>query len=183
MTSETHLSDVGTDSGKPDAPRAARFGTGRSGLIIPGLLVALGLYLLSGIITMEVPEGAKSPGPKFFPILITIAIFALAALMTVQLLRHPEPVPADNVQYRAYSDWKTVAKVALGFLVFALLLVPIGWLICAAFLFWIVAHALGSKRPLGDIGVALVFSSCIQLAFGAALGLNLPAGILKGLLG
>ena len=159
------------------------FGTGRSGLVIPGLLVALGLYLVVGIITMEVPEGAKHPGPKFFPIIIAIAVFVLAALMAIQLIRHPEPVPADAKAYKSYSDWKTIALVAGGFLLFALLLVPVGWLLSAAFLFWIIAFALGSKNRLGDVGIALVFSSCIQLAFGAALGLNLPAGILEGVLG
>jgi putative tricarboxylic transport membrane protein len=33
-----------------------------------------------------------------------------------------------------------------------------------------------------DIGVALIFSSFIQLAFSAGLGLNLPSGILTGVL-
>lgn len=181
MSADTHT------SAPESRNRATRghgsFGTGRSGLVMPAILVALGGYMVIGILTMEVPEGAKTPGPRFFPILITIAIFALAALLVYQLLRHPEPVPADAVEYRSYSDWKTVAKVLIGFLAFALLLVPVGWLICAAFLFWIVAHALGSKRPLNDLGIAVVFSSCIQLAFGAALGLNLPGGILEGLFG
>lgn len=177
MASDTQL-DPGAEAPAP----AGRFSTGRSGLVVPGLLVVIGCYMVYGIITMDVPEGAKVPGPKFFPILIAIAIFVLAALLTTALLRHPEPVPADEAGHRSYSDWVTVAKVVLGFLAFALLLVPVGWLISAAFLFWIVAHALGSRRPLVDIGISVVFSSCIQLAFGAALGLNLPAGILEGLM-
>ncbi len=184
MKNESTLPAVQESGGASGAEATERkFGTGRSGLVIPGLLLVIGTYLFVGIVNMQVPDGAKAPGPKFFPILITIAIYVLAALLVIQLLRKPEPAPADRVAYRSYTDWKTVAKIVLGFLIFALLLVPVGWLICAAFLFWIVSHALGSKRALGDVGVAVVFSSCIQLAFGAGLGLNLPSGILEGLIG
>ena len=59
---------------------------------------------------------------------------------------------------------------------------PAGWIIAAAMLFWGVSYALGSRRPVFDISVALVMSSVIQLIFGAALGLNLPAGFLEGVL-
>jgi len=163
-------------------PRTSR-GAGRSGLVLPAILVLLGIYLGVGIITMDVPDGAKHPGPAFFPILITVAIFVLAALLALQLVRTPEPVPADPQGYRSYSDWKTVALVAAGFLAFALLLVPAGWLISATLLFWTVAFALGSKNRARDLGIAVVFASVIQLAFGAALGLNLPSGILEGLIG
>jgi putative tricarboxylic transport membrane protein len=65
---------------------------------------------------------------------------------------------------------------------FVLLLEPLGWIISAAALFWVVAYALGSRRPLFDIGVGLLFSSIIQLAFGTALGLSLPAGLAGGIL-
>ena len=63
-----------------------------------------------------------------------------------------------------------------------MLLRPAGWIIAAAVLFWGVAYALGSRRPVFDISVALVMSSVIQLTFGALLGLNLPAGFLAGVL-
>jgi putative tricarboxylic transport membrane protein len=54
--------------------------------------------------------------------------------------------------------------------------------VAAAVLFWGVAYALGSRRPLFDVSVALVMSSVIQLTFGYLLGLNLPAGFLAGVM-
>lgn len=157
------------------------FWSGRSGLVVAGLLAAIGTYLTVGIATMDVPEGAKLPGPRFFPILIAIATFILAALLAVITFRHPELPEHASADYRFHSDWKSVGIVFGAFLAFALLLVPVGWLMTAAFLFWCVARALGSRRPLFDIGLSLVFSALIQLAFGAGLGLSLPGGILEGI--
>ena len=80
------------------------------------------------------------------------------------------------------TDWKTTGIVLASIVAFILILQPVGWLISAAALFWALARALGSRRPVFDIGVALIFSSCMQLAFSAGLGLTLPSGILTGVL-
>ena len=168
-----------------DGPANSRHGfwAGRSGLAVAGILAAIGAYLTAGIVTTDVPEGAKAPGPTFFPILIVIAIFVLAVLLTVQTLRKPEHVAEADTGHRFHTDWKSLGLVFGAFLAFALLLIPVGWLLSAAVLFWGVSRALGSRRPLFDVGLSLVFSSCIQLAFGAGLGLNLPGGILEGIYG
>ena len=88
-----------------------------------------------------------------------------------------EPWPA-----KAFSDWRALGIVLASLVACIVLLVPAGWIIAAAVLFWGVSYALGSRRPVFDISVALVMSSLIQLIFGAALGLNLPAGFLEGVL-
>jgi putative tricarboxylic transport membrane protein len=80
------------------------------------------------------------------------------------------------------TDWRTTGYVFGALVGFVLILQPVGWLLSAAALFWLIARALGSRRPVFDIGVALIFSSFIQLAFSAGLGLNLPSGILTGVL-
>lgn len=83
--------------------------------------------------------------------------------------------------WKTYSDWRTVGLLFAGVVGFVLLLNPLGWIISAAMLFWVVAYALGSRRPVFDIGVGLLFSSITQLAFGAGLGLSLPSGIVGGI--
>lgn len=82
----------------------------------------------------------------------------------------------------AVSDWRALLTVLGSLVGFIVLLRPLGWILAAALLFWGVAYALGSRRPIFDISLALVVSSAIQLAFGWALGLNLPAGWLAGVL-
>ena len=77
--------------------------------------------------------------------------------------------------------WRSM-KPVLFIVLFTAVLNILGWILSAAFLFWIICYALGSKRPGFDAGVSLLFASAIQLAFNAGLGLNLPSGFLGGLL-
>lgn len=75
-------------------------------------------------------------------------------------------------------DWRTFGLVLAAVVAFAVLLDPVGWVLSAALLFWVISYALGSTRPVFDIGVALLMSSLVQLAFSAGLGLTLPAGFI-----
>ncbi|MFT4234844.1 MAG: tripartite tricarboxylate transporter TctB family protein [Microbacterium sp.] len=175
--------------------------TGRSGLIVPLILAAFSTYLLIGILTMEVPEGTASPGPKFFPGIIVAAGYVLTVLLVIKYMRDPEPAEAATysefddvsdaaraeaeeaarVTYRSFSDWRCVAWAAGGFLAFALTLNLAGWILSGAILFWCVARAIGSRKPLIDLVVSLTMSSLTYLAFDVLLGLNLPSGLLGGL--
>lgn len=165
----------------------AGFRRGRSGLVVAGLVFALAIYLTYGIVTMEIPGSASSPGPAFFPVILAIVAYLLAILLTVQILRtpdgpDPELVHPEGKTFRTQSDWKALGLTLVAFLVFIALLVPVGWIVSAAFLFWMVAYAMGSRKPIMDIGVALVFSCAVQAFFSAGLDLNLPSGILEGIL-
>lgn len=155
--------------------------TGRSGLLLPLLLAGVATYLVVGNLTMDVPEGADFPGPTFFPWLLAVAGYVLAALLTVHYLVHPEvPEETSGRTYRTFSDWHALTWCIGGFFVFAVLLEPLGWILAAALLFWCVARGIGSHRPVFDVSLALVVSSLVYLAFDVALGLSLPAGVLGG---
>lgn len=176
--------DVVTDMPSATKRSASR---GRSGLVVAALLFVLALYLTYGIVTMEVPGSAATPGPAFFPIILTILAYVLSILLAVQMLRAPEPPDLEIVQpegspYRTRSDWKALATTLVAFLLFVALLEPVGWIVAAAVLFWLVARAMGSTTAVRDIAVAFVFSCAVQAFFSAGLALNLPAGILEGLI-
>lgn len=175
--------------------------TGRSGLVVPLILAAFSTYLLVGVLTMEIPKGADWPGPDFFPLIVAVVGYVVAALLAIKYVRQPEPAlpnvyselddvsqaerdeaeAAAKVKYRFFSDWRCLAWAIGGFAAFALILVPAGWIVAAALLFWCVARAMDSKRPLWDVFVALAVSSFAYLAFDVLLGMNLPSGILGGL--
>ena len=173
----------------------------RTGLVLPLLMLLVGVVLAVGTITMDVPENVAWPGPRLFPTVIAIACFVFAVLMAVDVLRHPEPerVAAhaeDASSDAADADASDASDVAeetrvrsnrpavlalVGTLVaFIVVLDPLGWLLSGSLLFWGVARALGSRRPLFDAFLSIAVSSIVQLAFSAGLGLNLPPGVLAG---
>lgn len=176
---ERPLDGTGTEDGRPS--RGASWSDGRSGLLLALVMVAFSTYLLFGILTMDVRDGVDFPGPRFFPGILMVAGYILAVLLTLHYLRSPEhPKETSERQYRTFTDWSAVSWAVGGFLVFALTLELLGWIIAAAVLFWCVARGFGSRRTVFDVSLALTISSAIYLAFSLGLGLTLPSGILGG---
>ncbi|MFB4197223.1 tripartite tricarboxylate transporter TctB family protein [Streptomyces carpaticus] len=207
-----------TEKPVPAPPGADRpsFWKGRSEFVVVAVLLALAVFLTHGTLTMTVPPTAASPGPQFFPWIITGLAYVLAAVLTWQIIRNPSPPPAPpgteqgpeqdrepaadaapgpadrapgatpataaEPAYRTHTDWRSVGIIVGTFLLFTAALEPVGWLLSAALLFFGVAYALDGKRPVFDMSLSLAVSAVIQLAFSAGLGLNLPSGILGGVL-
>lgn len=170
-------------TGTGQRTRRGGFWRGRSGLVLPLFLAAFSTYLAVGNLTMHTPDDVDFPGPTFYPWLLAIAGYLIAAGLVVQYLRTPEP-PEEipGATWRTYSDWPAIAWCVGGFLAFALLLEVLGWVLAGALLFWCVTRGIGSRRPLFDASLALVFSSVVYLVFAVGLDLSLPSGVL-GLLG
>lgn len=147
------------------------------------ILLAVALYMLVGDITMDVPGTAENPGPKFFPRIIMSSAFMISAVMFVQgtrqLLRERQSEPALNVKASEFN-WKLIGTVVATFVLFILLLLPLGWLLSAALLFFGVARGLGSLNMFNNAVIGLTISAVIQLVFSGLLGINLPTGILGG---
>jgi len=171
----------------------------RTGLVVPGLMLVIGLALVVGTVTMRVPDTATSPGPQVFPAIVAALVLVVAVLLAIDVLRRPEAATVEIAQPAAPGDVDDLDldgepverrptsnhRALLGALgtvvVFIAALTPLGWLLAGAVLFWGIARALGSQRPVFDVFLALAISSIVQLAFSAGLGLNLPPGILEGI--
>lgn len=198
----------GTDAGRGPSGAFRHWWKGRSEIFVGLLAIGIGLFLGEQTLTMHVPDNSASPGPQFFPAVVAALMVVLGVALALQVIRRPAPEPeagpADS-EHRAHdqtgavgelvdgeraaasapathSDWRTIGIVVGSVVLFALLLEPVGWLLSGALLFFGVAWAFGGKRPVFEAGVALVYSSVVQLAFVAGLGLKLPAGILGGVL-
>lgn len=186
--------DAGNPTSAQQDTRTGSFWQGRGALVIAALIFALAVYLTVGLLTMDVPESAEAPGPKFYPTLLAVGSYLLTILLVIDTVRRPESgapdiapesdeetVSATTAAAAAPTDAKAVAISVAAFLVFALILQPIGWLLSAAALFWVMSMALGAQRRLLSLGIGLVLSSAVQVAFSMGLGLSLPAGILGGI--
>lgn len=156
-----------------------------SELIVVAGVLALAVFLTVETVRMEVPEGAGTPGPQFFPVVVAGFLYVQAVLLAIDVLRHPAGDTDDSepaVPAAPKSDLRTMGLALGALVIFVLILVPVGWLIAATFLFWAICTVLGSRRPVFDLAIAALVAAVIQLAFSAGLGLNLPAGIFEGVL-
>ncbi|GLU48497.1 tripartite tricarboxylate transporter TctB family protein [Nocardiopsis ansamitocini] len=181
---------------------------GRSEIFVGLLTIGIGAFVGVQTLSMRVPDNTSSPGPQFFPTLVTVLMLVAGIALIVQVVRRPATPDTDGPRsaeelaqeqtgavgaiidghheesrpHATHSDWATIGIVLGTLVLFTLALQPVGWLLSGAVLFFGVTYAFGGRRILFDATLALVFSSVIQLAFVAGLGLNLPAGILGGIL-
>lgn len=183
----------GADSSVEKPPSKRPLLHGRGSLFVAAALALFTIYIVYGLITMDVPDSAQSPGPKLYPGLLAGFSSILCVALIIETFRNPNEEPAnrytapvgENVGEQLIpvqeTDKKNLALGILAFLIFAFILEPIGWIIAAGLLFWAIAQTMGAKRPVFNLGVGLVVSSAVQVAFSLGLGLSLPAGILGGL--
>lgn len=174
-------------------------------LTTPALFTAFAVYLVVGIVTMEVPAGTAFPGPAVFPGTVAAALLLLAALLVVRSVRTargrrtatagalPEPgvdtadvvddgsdvdPTGDTATPRSVRvDWRSLAWVVLSFAAFALLLGVLGWIVGAGLLFLGVAKGLGAPGWLRPLVIGLTVSAISYIAFDMLLDLSLPSGI------
>ncbi|MFZ4841080.1 tripartite tricarboxylate transporter TctB family protein [Mycetocola saprophilus] len=145
-------------------------------------IVSAGLGILGVLLAIQVirnPEAEVGAGGSDDLGMDPDLLGELGDIDTTSEIRVVASATGDDVP-RTGTDWKTFGFVLAGLVGFVLLLVPLGWILAGAVLFWVIARALGSKRPVFDIAIAILMSSAIQLAFSAGLGLTLPSGILSG---
>ena len=79
-------------------------------------------------------------------------------------------------------DAKTVALLIGVFIANALLIEPLGWVISGSLLFWGSAFALGNRHHIRGLAIGVALALVTFYAFAIGLGVNLPAGILQGIL-
>ena len=191
------------DGTPADGPRALTAPAPSPGsFAMAAVVTGFALYLTYGLLTLDAVEAEEGPGPAFFPTLVMVLAWAVAVGLVVDAVRQrravartgaaPAPTTGgtngaplqapgtqeDRTEEGAPTDWRSAVLVAAVFAVFVAVLEPLGWLLAGTWLFWGTAQALGSRRRLFDLGVALAIASIVQLAFGAGLGLTLPAGVL-----
>ena len=146
-----------------------------------GVLIGLGLVLTAGIIgfdaqQMVVPSVYAKVGPRVFPIIVACGL-AIAGLLVIWRARAGDfPVAEGD------TDWAAVAIISGGLVLHMNLLKPLGFIPASFILFLCVAYAFGSRRYLRDALIAAVMVTVTYLCFTKLLGLQLPPGILKGII-
>ena len=148
---------------------------------LAGLLIGLGLIAIAAVVAMDamhmrVPPIHSRVGPRVFPYLVSCGLAVSGAAIAWQAWTRRFLVEAQD------TDWGAVAIIAAALVLQINLLKPLGFVPAAVILFMAVSFAFGSRRFLRDGLVAVILAVVTYLAFTRLLGLQLPPGILKGLL-
>lgn len=162
--------------------------TGRSELLVAGFLLLVAGIVLRDAAKLTGTAGAAGPnatlGPAAVPLVVGIGLVACAIGLAVDVLRggHGEAEGGEDVDLSHRSDWRTVSLLVGAFLANAALIDRAGWVISGTVLFAGSTYALGSRHWVRDLAVALTLSLVTFYGFAIGLGVNLPAGVLTGIL-
>ncbi|MEU4478370.1 tripartite tricarboxylate transporter TctB family protein [Micromonospora sp. NPDC023966] len=123
-------------------------------------------------------------GPKPVPILLGVLLLVIAAIYAVDVARGGagEPEAGEDVDLTVPVDWRTVLLLIGAFLVNAVLIERLGWVISGTILFWGSAYALGNRHYVRNLLIAVALSLITFYTFAIGLGVDLPAGVLQGIL-
>ncbi len=141
--------------------------------------LALGLLVLIGSLSIDLGAGYDRIGPRFFPYLVAAGTLLCGALLLKEALRRGK---ASRREHASRTSRSVALTLGLALASSVLFLERAGFVLTAALLFWLVARAFESPRPLRDAAVGLALSVAAYLAFTRGLGLVLPGGLLGGLL-
>ena len=155
-------------------------------LVLSLAVLVLGIAVAAIGASLSGNQGYSFIGPDMMPITVGIGLGILGAWLLVEALsggwRNSEPDLPE-----ARGDHPFLAGAFLwvlgGLAVQMALMHTVGFVIAAGVLFFCVARGFGSTRPVRDLVVGLVIGLAVFLFFVKFLNVNLPAGVLKPLLG
>jgi len=161
--------------------------------ILLGLgLIGLGIFFAVGTTAIKAPSYVKVD-PTVFPWIVAGALILLGSVFAIQAWRKerhgqaPKPGPIPGQGYPATpavppSDWRALLLISAALLLQMALFKSLGFVLTAIVLFMAVSYGFGSRRLLRDGIIAVVLAVVIYFGFTRGLNLQLPAGVLAGLI-
>lgn len=161
--------------------------------IVAGLLVVGAVFLIYHALQIGRVAGYTVVGPSTFPLVVSIGLLILGALLALRTTLRPDDDLGRQVadEERA-THWPSVGLLVGVLVAYALALngfrlgpldVPgLGYIVATSLFLPIAARVLGSVHLVRDIVVGTGLAIVVYVGFTQFLGVRLPAGLL-GLLG
>ncbi len=152
----------------------------------PDILVGLFVLLLGGLALWQAAAIPASPiyaqvGPKAVPFAVAGGLILLGGGLTYAALRGGWSWTMEEVQEAPPPNRRALALMGAGLAANLALIGPLGFSVAATAQFVLVAAAFGSRRPVRDLALALALTLAAWFLFVEALGVNIGAGLLEGL--
>lgn len=146
--------------------------------------ILIALFLIHNEYNMPNPNIQQTIGPSFMPIAILVALIFSALLILVtsfRVIRKPEggeAAPAEPPAKTTAGQYKVMGLVILGLLVYAVILVPVGFIISTTILILWQAQLFQKGKWIRNLVVSIPFSILAYYLFVHVLEVMLPMGIL-----
>lgn len=153
---------------------------------------ALGVFLAIQTAGIEVSPSYARVGPRVFPWVVSFALVGLGLWIAYDVYRtrkakseadspaaaKPEAVdPADGP-----IDRNAFLTIGLGLVLQMALMSAAGFIIASTVLFVCAARAFDSRNLVRNTAIGVLLTTVVYVGFVYGLGLDLPAGILSGVL-
>lgn len=147
--------------------------------------IVIALYLIIYQYNMPRSTVRQALGPSFVPISLLIAMICTAIVIFFQSLQIKRKVDApvsdqipDSIKTSAQQK-KIVIMILLGLVVYAVILVPVGFIISTILSIIYQARLFEKGKWVRNLVVSTTFSLLVYYVFVYVLEITLPAGILE----
>ena len=166
-------------------------GPRRTGPDLGELVLALGVVAFGVAVVWQTTQIRVTPayakvGPRVIPYIVGVGLVLLGAWLAAEAATgrraraaSDEPEGADPT---LPTDWRVVGMLAVTLVIYGLLIEPVGFVVASALLFAGAAFAMGSRRVGRDVAIGLAFAVALYVGFTRGIDLDLPAGVLDGVL-
>ena len=153
------------------------------------LALALGAVVFGLLVVWQTTQIRVAPiystvGPRVIPYIVGVGLVLTGLWLAFEALTGRTTAgsgESEDVDLSLPTDWRCIGLLALALLAYLLLIEPAGFVIASTVLFVGAAYAMGSRRYVRDVVVGVLLALALYLIFTRGLGLNLPAGVLAGI--
>lgn len=169
----------------PTAPGRRSQSADRAQYGVCAFLALVGALVIADSLRIAHLTSSNDPiGPRPVPMILGLSLLVVAIVYSIDIARggQGEPEAGEDIDLSTSIDWRTVLLLIGAFLANAALIDWLGWVISGTVLFWGSAFALGNRHHVRGLLIAIGLSLVTFYAFAIGLGVNLPAGVLQGIL-
>ena len=151
---------------------------------ITACLLAIGVVVLLDGLGQRASSSASGVGAGFMPKVVGVLLIALSLALAIEVARGRlgEAESAEGDVDVRQTKWVPLGICIAAALIFIAGVDQLGYIIVSTVAFWLTAWAMGARRHLRSALIAVVMSVVVYAVFTRLLDIDLPAGVLEGIL-
>jgi len=150
----------------------------KANCILGVLGIGLGIYIFAEASTFPANMSATDPGAAYFPKMLAILLIALCLGLIVSSLLEKSKGEKLDIPPQA---WHLIIAFG-GLLVYCLLFKPLGFILDTLWFVFGMQYLLKERNWIKMAIVSVATTAIIYVVFSMLLYVNLPAGVLSGIL-